>query len=85
MRRCAVGKACVLNVDLADVWEEKGRKTFLRTIAWGDEISVLNETSTHIEISTTVFRQQPDGGTHRNRSQAISSPVSPPGSRQPTS
>lgn len=58
-----MGKACVLNVDLADVWEEKGRKKFIRTIAWGDEITVLKETSTHIEISTTVFRQQPDGGT----------------------
>jgi len=58
-----VGKACVLNVDLADVWEEKGRKKLLRTIAWGDEIAVLKETSTHIEISTIAFRQQPDGST----------------------
>ena len=58
-----MGKACVLNVDLADVWEQRGRKKFIRTIAWGDEVSVLNETSTHIEISTAVFRRQPDGGT----------------------
>lgn len=58
-----MGKACVLNVDLADVWEEKGRKKLLRTIAWGDEIAVLKETSTHIEISTFAFHQQPDGST----------------------
>ena len=51
-------KACVLNVDFADVWGEKGRKKFLRTIAWGDKISVLKETSTHIEINTTVFREE---------------------------
>lgn len=56
-----MGKKCVLNVDIADVWEQKGRKKLIRTIAWGDEVSVLKETSAHIEVSTTVFRQQPDG------------------------
>ncbi|MEK9142722.1 MAG: MBL fold metallo-hydrolase, partial [Nitrospirota bacterium] len=56
-----MGKKCVLNVDLADVWEQKGRKKLIRTIAWGDDVSVLKETSSHIEVSTTVFRQQSDG------------------------
>ncbi len=51
----------VLNVDLADVWEERGRKKFIRTIAWGDEITVLKQLSTHLEVGITVFRQKPDG------------------------
>lgn len=56
-----MGKKCVLNVDLADVWEQKGRKKFIRTVAWGDEVSVVKETSSHIEVGTTVFRQRSDG------------------------
>ena len=56
-----MSKQCVINVDLADVWEEKERKHFIRAVAWGDEVTVEQETSTHIEISTTVYRQQPDG------------------------
>lgn len=51
----------VLNVDLADAWEERGRKNFIRTIAWGDEITVLKQLSTHLEVGITVFRQKPDG------------------------
>ena len=51
----------VLNVDLADVWEERGRKKFIRTIAWGDEVTVLKQLSTHLEVGITVFRQKPDG------------------------
>ena len=48
----------VLNVDLADVWEERGRKKFIRTIAWGDEVTVLKQLSTHLEVGITVFRQK---------------------------
>ena len=51
----------VLNVDLADVWEERGRKKFIRTIAWGDEVTLLKQLSTHLEVGITVFRQKPDG------------------------
>jgi len=51
----------VINVDLADVWGEPGRKKFLRTLAWGDEVAVVNQTSTSIEIETVVFKEQPDG------------------------
>jgi hypothetical protein len=47
----------VLNVDLADVWEERGRKKFIRTIAWGDEVTVLKQFSAHLEVGITVFRQ----------------------------
>ena len=52
---------CVINVDLADVWGEEGRKTFLRTVAWGDEVAVTNQDSTRIEIETVYFNQHPDG------------------------
>ena len=51
----------VLNVDLADVWEERGRKKFIRTIAWGDEVTLLKQLSTHLEVDITVFRQKADG------------------------
>lgn len=52
---------CVINVDLADVWGEAGRKKFLRTLAWGDEVSVTKQTSTSIAIETVYFNEQPDG------------------------
>ena len=52
---------CVINVDLADVWGEAGRKKFLRTLAWGDEVIVTEQTSTRIEIETVYFNEQPDG------------------------
>ena len=52
---------CVINVDLADVWAEAGRKKFIRTLAWGDEVTVTGQTSTRIEIETVSFNEQPDG------------------------
>src|SRR5688572_21886557 len=51
----------VINVDLADVWEGAGRKKFLRTLSWGDEVAVKNENSTRIEIETVSFEEKPDG------------------------
>ncbi len=56
-----MSKKAVINVDLADVWAERGRKKLLRTIAWGDEVTVLAEKSTHIEVAVTRFEQRPDG------------------------
>ena len=52
---------CVVNVDLADVWAEQSRKKFLRTLAWGDEVSVTSVTSARIEVETVYFNEQPDG------------------------
>jgi len=52
---------CVINVDLADVWGEADRKKFLRTLAWGDEVTVTKQTSTRIEVETVYFNEQPDG------------------------
>jgi len=52
---------CVINVDLADVWAEAGRKKFIRTVAWGDEVTVTEQTPARIEIETVSFKEQPDG------------------------
>jgi hypothetical protein len=52
---------CVVTVDLADVWAAQGRKKFLRTLAWGDEVDVVATTSTRIEIETVYFDEQADG------------------------
>ena len=56
-----MGQKCVINVDLADVWGEKGRKKFLRTLLWGDEVTVVQSSSTVIEIETVYFNELPDG------------------------
>ncbi|MPZ76565.1 MAG: MBL fold metallo-hydrolase [Deltaproteobacteria bacterium] len=52
---------CVINVDLADVWDQRGRKTLRHTIAWGDEITVINQKSTHLEVEVTSFKTESDG------------------------
>jgi hypothetical protein len=52
---------CVINIDLADVWGEAGRKKFLRTLAWGDEVTVTKKTATALEIETVYFNELPDG------------------------
>jgi beta-lactamase superfamily II metal-dependent hydrolase len=51
----------VIDVDLADVWAEPGRKRLLRTLAWGDQVTVTDQTSNHVEIELTTFEQAPDG------------------------
>jgi len=56
-----VATRCVINVDLADVWAARGRKQFLRTLAWGDEVSVLKVKSTYVEIETVTYHQQSNG------------------------
>ena len=52
---------CVINVDLADVWNQRGRKSLRHTVAWGDEVDVINERATHLEVEVTSFKAQPDG------------------------
>ncbi len=52
---------CFINVDLADAWADPGRKNFLRAVAWGDEVTVIDQTSTRIEIETVSFTQKKDG------------------------
>src|SRR5688500_19050679 len=61
MRSQPMSKKCVINVDLADVWSGRGRKKLLRTLAWGDEVTVLGAKSTHVEIAVARFEEKPDG------------------------
>jgi beta-lactamase superfamily II metal-dependent hydrolase len=56
-----MSQACVINVDLADVWGQAGRKQFVRTLSWGDQVTVTGQTTTRIEIETVSFKQEPDG------------------------
>src|SRR5688572_4989931 len=56
-----MSKQCVINVDLADVWRKTGREELLHTLAWGDEVTVVAETPTHLEIELTRFEEQADG------------------------
>jgi beta-lactamase superfamily II metal-dependent hydrolase len=51
----------VINVDLADVWAERGRKRLVRTLAWGDEVSVLKQGAGFLEVETVDFVPQDDG------------------------
>jgi hypothetical protein len=57
--QCAI--QCTINVDLADVWRKPGRKELIRTVAWGDEITVLAETTDHLEVEVVYHDEQPDG------------------------
>ncbi|RZJ10108.1 MAG: MBL fold metallo-hydrolase [Rubrivivax sp.] len=54
-------KRCVIAVDLADVWATADRKTLLRTLAWGDEVSVTAVTNEHVALEFRSFAQQQDG------------------------
>jgi beta-lactamase superfamily II metal-dependent hydrolase len=56
-----MGTRCVINVDLADVWEKPDRKGYLRTLAWGDEVTVTRETGSYLEVETVEYERKPDG------------------------
>lgn len=56
-----MSKTCVINVDLADVWAEPGRNNFVRAVAWGDEVDVVNTTDQYLEIETVYFNEAADG------------------------
>jgi hypothetical protein len=51
----------VINVDLADVWATKQRKNLLRTLAWGDEVTVTDRTRNFVEVRLPTFDEAPDG------------------------
>jgi L-ascorbate metabolism protein UlaG (beta-lactamase superfamily) len=51
----------VINLDLADVWDQRGRKSLRRTLAWGDEVTVTDQKSTHLEVEVTSFKTASDG------------------------
>jgi hypothetical protein len=51
----------IINVDLADVWSDPDRKTFIRTAAWGDPVTIKARTSKHIEVELVSYREDKDG------------------------
>jgi beta-lactamase superfamily II metal-dependent hydrolase len=52
---------CVLDIDLADVFEKPERKGYLQTLAWGDHVEVLDTTDTHLRVRTVKYEERPDG------------------------
>lgn len=51
----------VIAVDLADVWTAPDRKVLVRTLAWGDAVTVLSQTASYLEVALVEFISQPDG------------------------
>jgi beta-lactamase superfamily II metal-dependent hydrolase len=51
----------IINTDLAEIFSTKDKKGYIRTLAWGDEVEVLEITSKHVEVRMTRFEELPDG------------------------
>jgi beta-lactamase superfamily II metal-dependent hydrolase len=66
---------CVVNVDLADLFAEKNRKGYLRSLAWGDQVEVLDETSTHLHVATVKFIEHKDGSITPTKTEAYICPA----------
>jgi beta-lactamase superfamily II metal-dependent hydrolase len=56
-----MAEPCVVNVDLADVFERPNRSGFLYSLAWGDYVDVIERTATHLRVATVKYEQQGDG------------------------
>jgi beta-lactamase superfamily II metal-dependent hydrolase len=58
-----MSKQCVLNVDLASVYDRPGEpgRTLLTTLAWGDYVDVLEATDRFVKIRTVRYEVKPDG------------------------
>jgi beta-lactamase superfamily II metal-dependent hydrolase len=54
-------KQRVISVDLVDVWARRGRKDFVRTLAWGDQVTTVEEDPAFLKIQTVEFVTQADG------------------------
>lgn len=65
---------CTVNVDLVDVWQKRGRKTLIRTLTWGDEVSVVKQTSTYAEINAVEFVEKKDGSIVPEKQKAYIEP-----------
>jgi beta-lactamase superfamily II metal-dependent hydrolase len=65
----------VINVDLADVFEQPDRKGFLRTLAWGDEVEVVKTTKTHLQVNTVTMEEQADGSILPVKAEAYITPT----------
>jgi beta-lactamase superfamily II metal-dependent hydrolase len=70
-----MGKQMVINVDLADVFAQPGRKEFLHTLAWGDRVEVLETTAAELRIRTTKFETQADGSILPVKTEAFIAPT----------
>ncbi|HVP09804.1 MAG TPA: MBL fold metallo-hydrolase [Phycisphaerae bacterium] len=58
-----MAKQCVINVDLASIYDKpdaKARK-LLNTLAWGDSVEVLETTDTHLRVNTVKFETKENG------------------------
>ncbi|CAN5289857.1 hypothetical protein BH24ACT19_BH24ACT19_08130 [soil metagenome] len=51
----------VIDVDLAKVYASETRSGFIRTLAWGDTVEVLDVAEKHVEIRTVKLETRPDG------------------------
>ena len=51
----------VIAVDLADIWDQPGRKKLVSTLAWGDPVTVDEVTDSHVRIKFPSFTEQADG------------------------
>ena len=56
-----MNEECVINVDLADVWKAADRKELIRTLAWGDQVTVAAKTASALEVEFVDFIEQDDG------------------------
>ncbi|MDM4767213.1 MBL fold metallo-hydrolase [Pelomonas sp. SE-A7] len=65
----------VIAVDLADVWEDTGRKQLLRTLAWGDEVMVKTVTDEQAEVEFTAFVAAADGSSLAERKTGYIKPL----------
>jgi beta-lactamase superfamily II metal-dependent hydrolase len=51
----------VIDVDLAEVFAEPGRKRYLHTLTWGDHVEVLEVAATHLRIRDVNYVTHADG------------------------
>lgn len=76
---------CVIDVDLADVFEGPDRKGFLHTLAWGDYVDVLETTATHLCVSTAKYEQDSRGSILPVKTEAYICPTKASGIKPPRS
>jgi len=72
-----MGTRCVVNVDLVDLWETRERRNLLRTLAWGDDVTVVTSTGTHVEVESVVFESAADGSVLPRKVSAFIVPRKP--------
>lgn len=56
-----MSEQCVLNIDLAKLYKNKGRKGYLHTLGWGDYVEVLDKGDRYIKVNHVEYEKKPDG------------------------